>query len=122
MATTAVPYSNLVANGGLTTPAGTALVAGAGNGGQIAGCVPEETIIRVSNASGGSGTVTVLAGDAPPALARGLGNATAFTVATGSSAYLGPFESGRFIQDDGSLIFECSVVVTATAFRVPRAV
>lgn len=122
MARTAVAYSNLVANSGLTTPAGTAVSSGAGNGGQVANAAPEETIIRVSNASGGSGTVTILAGSYPPALAAGLGNAAAFTVATGSSAYLGPFESGRFLQSDGSLIFETSVAMTATAFRVPRKV
>lgn len=122
MATTAVAYSNLVANGGLTTPAGTAVTAGAGNGGAIANAIPEQTIIRVSNASGGTGTVTLLAGDAPPALAAGLGNAAAFSVATGSSAYLGPFESGRFVQNTGELIFETSVAMTATAFKVPKAV
>ena len=122
MPRTAVAYSNLVANGGLTTPAGTSVSSGAGNGGQVANAAPEETIIRVSNASGGSGTVTLLAGSYPPALAAGLGNATAFTVANSSSAYIGPFESGRFLQSDGSLIFETSVTMTATAFRVPRAV
>jgi hypothetical protein len=122
MATTAVAYSNLVANGGLTTPAGTSVASGAGNGGQIANAVPEQTIIRVSNASGGSGTVTLLAGQAPPALAAGLGNAAAFTVANSSTAYLGPFESGRFVRADGSLIFETSVAMTATAFRIPKAV
>ena len=121
MPRTAVAYSNLVANGGLTTPAGTAVSSGAGNGGQVANAAPEETIIRVSNASGGSGTVTLLAGSYPPALAAGLGNATAFTVANSSSAYIGPFESGRFLQSDGSLIFETSVAMTAPAFRVPRA-
>lgn len=122
MPRTAVSYSNLVANGGLTTPSGTAVTSGSGNGGQIANAAPEETIIRVSNASGGSGTVTLLAGSYPPAMASGLGNATAFTVANSSSAYIGPFESGRFLQSDGSLIFETSVNMTATAFRVPRAV
>ena len=122
MATTAVPYSNLVANGGLTTPAGTAASSGAGNGGQIANAAPQATTLRLSNASGGAGTVTLLAGSYPPALAAGLGNATAFSVGNASSAYIGPFESGRFLQSDGSLIFETSVAMTATAFRVPRAV
>ncbi|GIE35907.1 hypothetical protein Ait01nite_089520 [Actinoplanes italicus] len=122
MPRTAVAYSNLVANGGLTTPAGTAVSSGAGNGGQVANAAPEETVIRLSNASGGAGTVTLLAGSYPPAIAAGLGNATAFSVGNGSSAYIGPFESGRFLQADGSLIFETSVAMTATAFRVPRAV
>lgn len=120
MATTAVAYSNLVANGGLTSPAGTAVSSGAGNGGKVANAVPEETVIRLANASGGSGTATVLAGDSPPALAAVLGNATAFTIADGASAFLGPFESGRFLQNDGSLIVETSVNMTMTAFRITR--
>lgn len=120
MARTAVAYSNLVANGGLTQPAGTAVSSGAGNGGQVANARPELTILRVANASGGSGTATVLAGANPPAIAAGQGNATAFTVADGASALLGPFESGRFLQADGSLIVETSVAMTVTAFRIPR--
>lgn len=120
MARTAVAYSNLVANGGLTQPAGTSVSSGAGNGGQVAAARPELTILRVANASGGSGTATVLAGTQPLAVAAGQGNATAFTVADGASALLGPFESGRFLQSDGSLIVETSVAMTVTAFRVPR--
>lgn len=120
MATTAVPYSNLLANGELTNPAGTAVSSGAGNGGEVANAVPELTIIRAANASGGAGTVTVLAGDNPPALAAGLGNVTSASVANGASTFLGPFESGRFLQNTGSLIIETSVAMTLTAFRVPR--
>lgn len=120
MATTAVPYSNLVANSELTNPAGTAVTSGAGNGGEVANAVPELTIIRAANASGGAGTVTVLAGDYPPALAKGLGNVTSASVANGASTFMGPFESGRFLQDNGSLIIETSVNMTLTAFRVPR--
>lgn len=120
MARTAVAYSPLIANGGLTQPAGTAVAAGAGNGGRVAAARPELTILRVANASGGPGTATVLAGANPPAIAAGLGNATAFTVADGASALLGPFESGRFIQADGGLIVETSVAMTVTAFLVPR--
>lgn len=120
MPRTAVPYSYLVPNGRLSDPAGTALTSGAGNGGQIAKAEPEETVIRVSNASGGSGTVTVLAGTYPPAIAAGQGNLAAETVANGAVAWLGPYESGRVLQSDGSLILETSVAMTATAFRVPR--
>lgn len=120
MSRTAVAYSNLVANGGLTQPAGTAVVAGAGNGGQVAGAKPELTILRCANASGAPGTATVLAGTQPLAIASGQGNATAFTIADGASGELGPFESGRFLQSDGSLIVETSVAMTVTAFLVPR--
>lgn len=120
MATTAVPYSDFVANDDVANPAGTSVTAGAGNGGQVANAQPELTVIRAANASGGAGTVTVKAGDYPPALAAGLGDLTSASIATGASAFLGPFESGRFLQNDGSLIIETSVAMTLTAFRVPR--
>lgn len=124
MARTAVPYSNLVPNGNLADPAGTSVTSGAGNGGQIpatssARAVPELTIIRAVNASGGSGTATVLAGTYPPALAAGQGN-LAVTVANSGTQWIGPFESGRFMQSDGSIIVETSVAMTLTAFKVPR--
>lgn len=128
MARAALAYSVTVPNGALADPAGTATVAGAGNGLQIpsvpsAGAVvkslPELTILRVSNASGGSGTVTLKAGVQPLAIASGLGDLTA-TVANSATSWLGPFESGRFIQNDGSMIIESSVVMTVTAFQIKR--
>lgn len=126
MARTAVPYSNLVPNSDLADPAGTAVTSGAGNGGQVPDVspnrrqsLPELTLLRVSNASGGSGTATVLAGANPPSLAAGQGN-LAVTVANSATRWIGPFESGRFIQTDGSLIVETSVAMTITAFKVPR--
>ena len=120
MATTPVPYTNLVANDDIANPAGTAVTAGAGNGGLVADAHPEVTIIRAANASGGAGTVTVKAGDYPPAIAAGQGDLTSASIANGGSAFLGPFESGRFLRNDGSMIIETSVAMTLTAFRVPR--
>lgn len=126
MARTAVPYSNLVPNSNLADPAGTAVTSGAGNGAQIPDVspnrrqsVPELTLLRVTNGTGGSGTATVKAGSNPPALAAGLGD-LAVTVGATTTLWIGPFESGRFIQSDGSLIVETSVAMTITAFNVPR--
>lgn len=119
MPRTAVAYSALVPNSDLADPAGTAISSGAGNGGQVAASRPELTVLRLSNASGGSGTATVKAGANPPALAAGQGDLTV-TIATGTARFIGPFESGRFIQSDGSLIVETSVAMTMTALRVPR--
>lgn len=120
MPRTAVAYSAFTPNAHTTDPAGTAITSGAGNGGQVAASLPELTLIRVSNASGGAGTATVLAGTNPPALAAGLGNLTTASIANGALGWIGPFESGRFIQSDGSLIVETSVNMTMTAFRIPR--
>ncbi|HWV46043.1 MAG TPA: hypothetical protein VN039_08500, partial [Nitrospira sp.] len=74
-------------------------------------------LLRVSNASGGSGTVSVLGGVQPLAPSSGQGAATA-TVANGGTSWLGPFESARFAQADGSYLVESSVIMTVTAFAV----
>jgi len=125
MARVALPYSTLVSNGNLLDPTGVATVAGAGNGLQTPDIspnrrqsVPELTLLRVANASGGSGTISILAGTNPPNVAAGQGNLTV-TVANSTTQWVGPFESNRFIQSDGSLILETSVVMTVTAFKVP---
>lgn len=117
MSRTAVAYSALLPNASLADPAGTAITSGAGNGGQIAKALPEQTVLRAVFTT--AGNVTVKAGVMPPALAAGLGD---LTVAVGLNgvAWLGPFESGRFLQSDGSLIVESTQTVTLTAFSVPR--
>lgn len=125
MPRTAVAYSNLVPNGELADPAGTAITSGAGNGAQInatsgARAVPELTMIRLANASGSTGTATVLAGTNPPNVAAGQGNFTTTNILTATSRWIGPFESNRFLQSDGSIIIETTQNMTATAFRVPR--
>jgi hypothetical protein len=122
----ALTYNNLAANSNLTDPTGVATVAGAGNGLQIPDIspnrrqsVPELTLLRVNNATAGSGTISLLAGTNPPNVAAGQGNLTT-TVGPSTTQWIGPFESNRFIQSDGSLIVETSVVMTVTAFKVPR--
>lgn len=122
MARTSIPCTTLAANGGVTLPAGTAVASGAGNGGRVAGADIRRTILWVANASGGPGTATILAGVNPPSIAAGQGNLAAQTVADGASAYLGPFDSSRVTQADGSLIVETSVAMTVTAFQTPRGV
>lgn len=127
MARTAVAYSNLVSNSNLADPGGTAVTSGAGNGASIPDVspnrrqsVPELTLLRVTNGTGGSGTATVKAGTGPqPAIAAGLGD-LAVTVGATTTLWIGPFESGRFIQSSGELIVETSVAMTITAFKVPR--
>lgn len=127
MARTAVPYSNLVPNGELADPAGTAVTSGAGNGAQIPDVspnrrqsVPELTVIRLVNASGSTGTATVLAGTNPPNVAAGQGGFTTTNILTATTRFIGPFESNRFLQSDGSLIVETTQAMTVTAFKVPR--
>ncbi|MEV7584396.1 hypothetical protein [Streptomyces erythrochromogenes] len=121
MATTQLSYSNLAPNSSLAQPAGTALVAAPTNNMQLANAFPELTVLRVSNTDDDTNlTLTVKAGDNPPALAAGQGD-LAVTVAFGTVQLIGPFESGRFVQSDGSMMIESSTTTgTITALKVPR--
>lgn len=121
MATTQLTYTNLAANDGVAQPAGTTLVAAPTNNMQLANAKPELTILRVANTDDDTAlTITVKAGDSPPALAAGQGDYTE-VIAFGTSQYLGPFESGRFLQSDGSLLIESTTTTgTITPLLFPR--
>lgn len=121
MATTQLSYTNLTANGGVADPTGTTLVAAPTNDMQLKDAFPELTVLRVKNTDGASAlTITVKAGDYPPALAAGQGD-LAVSVAFGTTRYIGPFESGRFVQSDGSLMITSSTTTgTIAALKVPR--
>lgn len=115
----------LVPNGGVADPAGTASVAGAGNGFTIPSQYPlsgRNIWLRANNATAGSGTISVLAGSQPLANASGQGAVTV-TVAASGTQWVGPFDLSRVEQNDGSLTIETSVVMTVAAFIVdPRRV
>ncbi|WP_439377480.1 hypothetical protein [Amycolatopsis lexingtonensis] len=122
MARTAVPYSNLVGNGSLADPAGTAL--DAANDHVIANATAERTLLRVTNTHSAAHNVTLKAGTYPPAIASGQGDLVVAVPANTGVAWIGPVESGRFLQNDGSLLVdvEASHAGTITAFRLPKAV
>lgn len=119
MARVALTLNFLTPNAGVLDFTGTALVAGTGNGLQIAayGVSNPNVFLRVANASGSTGNVKVLAGSQPSAQSSGLGNVTA-AVATATTQWIGPFDSSRVQQPDGSLIIECDQAVTITAFAL----
>lgn len=121
MATTEIPYTPLPPNGDVEQPAGTTLVAAPTNDMQIVDAVPELTILRVANTDDDTNLdITVKAGPNPPALAGGQGDLVV-EVAFGETHYIGPFESGRFLQADGSMMIESETTTgTITALRVPR--
>lgn len=122
MARSAVLYSNLAGNASSADPAGTTI--DPVNGMVLAGAVPEETVIRVANTAGATKLVTIGAGDMPPALAAGQGVITGTVAATTGVLWFGPFESGRVLKKDGTMVidFAASTAGTITAFRVPRGV
>lgn len=121
MARTEVPYSSLVGNGALADP--TPTTADATNDHVINAAVPERTLLRVYNTAVSAKTVTIVAGDYPPAIASGQGGLTVSVGASGIQ-WLGPFESGRFLQKDGTLEvdLESGFTGSLTAFKVPKAV
>lgn len=114
---TALAYSKWVPNSTLDDPAGTTLAASM----SIAGALPERTLLRVVNTDGTTAvTFTIKAGDAPPALAAGQGD-RAYTVAVSSTVWIGPFDSSRLMQSDGTLSITSSATTgTVTAFLMPR--
>ena len=123
MARTAVTASAFVANSSLADPAGTNL--DPTNGHTIARAVPSRTILRVTNTASATKVVTVKAGANPPAFASGLGDLT-YTLAAGNVTtqvvFLGPFDSSRFLQSDGSLSVDIAsgATGTITAFTLPK--
>ncbi|MEU9777438.1 hypothetical protein [Streptomyces sp. NPDC047968] len=123
MARTTVAYSDFAANSNVADSALTAVTLnpGASNGHTIADADPERTVLRVAVGATG-GDITILAGDHPPALAAGQGNLVV-TVAQNTIQWIGPLESGRFLQADGSLLVDVAAAIepgTITALRVPR--
>jgi len=102
---TAITVTELVANGSVNRPAGDTLDTGtsavtlaAALGGQM-----DRVVLEVTNNAAAALSVEVLAGDDPPAFRAGLGGVTKSGIAQNATALLGPFESARFAQDDGSL-------------------
>jgi hypothetical protein len=122
MARTALSYTNLAGNSAIAQPAGTAV--DVSNGHVIAHAEFERTILRVANTSGADRAVTIKAGAYPPALASGLGDLAVTVAATSGVQLIGPFESGRFMQADGSMHIDYAsgFTGTITALRVPKAV
>lgn len=117
MARATLTPTAITQNLGNADPAGTASVAGAGNGFTVPYQGKKLVLLRVANASGGSGTITILAGSQPSAIASGQGNLVD-TVANSTTRWIGPLESARFSQPDGTLAIETSVVMTVTAISI----
>ena len=119
MARVALTTNALTPNAGVVDFTGPALATGAGNGLQIAAPAASNVNIwlRVANASGSTANFKVLAGAQPYAISSGQGNVTA-TIATATTQWVGPFDTSRVGQADGSLIMECDQIVTVTAFSL----
>jgi hypothetical protein len=130
MARTNLPLTNLVANGGLTDPAGTAI--DQANGMNVAiptTAIPsgphlDKLVLRVANTAGAAKNTIVRAGANPPSFRASVGDLTVQVPATTGVKWLGPFEIARFMQADGSLNidWESGATGTVTAFMSPGSV
>jgi len=120
MARTAISPSVFVANANLADPAGTA---GDATNNHIVSDVPfDELVLRVVNADAAGITATIKGGPGKAGFGLGAGD-KAVTVAAGATQFIGPFESARFSQADGSLWLDLSAdtSVTVTAFQLKGA-
>jgi hypothetical protein len=119
MARTAVPLTDLTAATSTADPAGT--TADPTNGHTVTGARPEVVVLRVKNTTAGSLNAIVRAGSQPLATASGQGDLTV-AVGAGATVFIGPLESARFLQNDGSLSLDLQAgfTGTVTAFRTNR--
>jgi hypothetical protein len=113
-----VKNSNLIGTSGATTIDSTLVT----NGVTIANAKPERLLIRVTNTEGSTNTVTVKAGDNPPALRAGQGDLVVTVAATSGVQYIGPLESDKYLQADGSLEIDLETGMTGSldALYMPR--
>ncbi len=113
-----VKNSNLIGTSGATTIDATLVT----NGVTIANAKPEKLLIRVTNTEGTTNTVTVKAGANPPALRGGQGDLVVTVAATTGVQYIGPFESDKYLQADGSLSIDLETGMTGSldALYMPR--
>lgn len=119
MARTAVTVTDLTAATSVADPAGT--TADPTNGHTITGVRPEVLTLRVKNTTGGALNAILRAGTFPLAESSGQGDLTV-SVGAGATVFIGPVESARFLQNDGSvsLDLQATFAGTVTAFKVNR--
>lgn len=124
MADTAVPLSTYADLTALNIKAGQGTAIVAADTHVITPTGPlEDLIILVANTEGTTNTVTVKAGDNPPAQSAGQGDWTSAAIAaTTGHVILPPLESARFLQDNGTLRITVEAGMTGwiQAFQRPQ--
>ncbi|MFE3495267.1 hypothetical protein ACFXOS_19710 [Streptomyces sp. NPDC059175] len=121
MARTTITVRHFQPNGTHTEDFGDAI--DAVNGMRVARAEPERTVIRYTNDHASNAfSIVVRAGDKPAAQAAGQGDLTISVPAQGTR-WLGPFDSGRFMQSDGSMEIDftgTSPQGGITVFHLPK--
>lgn len=124
---TAITVTDLTANAVTTRPTGDTLDTGTAAVTLAAaiGGVGSRVILEVTNTAAANLVASVAAGDDPPAQNAGIGALTSSNIAQNAVVYLGPFETGRFGQNDGSIsatFTPASGTIGATirCYRLPK--
>lgn len=126
---TSLTVNNFTANGSTANPTADVLDTGT-SAVTLYADVDGETdrvIIRVTNSAAANLTVTAVAGDNPPAQRAGVGGFTSGNIAQNGVLWLGPFESARFVQNDGTIGFTFTpasgtINCSAQLFKLPKRV
>lgn len=123
MARTAITPVALVPNGGVAMAAAeSATAVDQANGMVIANADPEKVMLRVTNTAGAAHGIIIRASDTKiPAWRSSVGDLNVQVALTSGVAYVGPLESARFLQSDGSLHidFEASFAGKILAVLLP---
>lgn len=124
---TAITVTDLTANAVTTRPTGDTLDTGTAAVTLAAaiGGVGSRVILEVTNTAAANLVASVAAGDDPPAHNAGIGALTSSNIAQNAVVYLGPFETGRFGQNDGTIsatFTPASGTIGATirCYRLPK--
>lgn len=124
----ALTVTDLTANAFTTQPTADALDTGTAAVTLDAdvGGVGERVLLVVNNTAAANLTVTVVAGENPPAQRAGLGDKTSANIAQNATAIFGPFESARFIRKDGKMRVTFTpasgtIACNARCYRLPKA-
>lgn len=126
MARTVIPVTTLTANTAVADPTGTAIDATNNHYINLGNVPLEEVLIRVTNTTNATKTVTVKAGSNPPADAAGQGDSGTLSLTDGSTTptrgWFGPLTSARFVQSDGTVNIDVATSMTGyiAVLRVPR--
>lgn len=114
-----------VANGSIAQPAAQTIDTN-GNVSIAAGHSMDRMIVELVNAAANAITVTVKAGDRPPAMgARDLALTLSATGGGSDKKIFGPFESGRFVKSDGTIQFNFQAAtgspnLTVRVYKLPK--
>lgn len=132
---TALTLTACVANGAVAQPTGDVLDTGTAAVTlplALGGIGADRVILEVKNTAAAALKVEILAGDNPPAQRAGLGAKTLVAAAAQNAVNIfGPFEGGRFEQNDstskGRLDIKFTpasgtIGVTVRAYRLPKTV